>query len=344
MSEDINRLDEKALAAYLEAVMPGFNGPLSAKKFPGGQSNPTYLIHSDSKEYVLRRKPPGKLLPSAHAVDREFRVLQALFDSAVPVARPYLLCEDDSVIGSMFYIMSFEPGRIFWDPALLNLDQAARAPLYGELIRVLAALHDVDVKAAGLEDFGRPQGFYLRQLERWSKQYRSAETDRLNEMEQLMAWLAQNIPEDDGQVSLVHGDFRFDNVIFSVDQPHALAVLDWELSTLGHPFADLAYFCMALRLPRSHLISGLAGIDRAAEGLPSEDAIISAYCRHRHIDAIDHWPFYLAMSFFRLAAICQGVYKRALNGNASNEKALETGKMTRTLAVMALAVIRDEDV
>lgn len=338
---NVAALDTQRLDAWLNQHLPGYQGPLTAEKFSGGQSNPTFLLTAASGKYVLRRKPPGQLLASAHAVDREFRVLSALRDTDVPVARALVLCADDSVIGSMFYVMSYEQGRIFWDPALPQLDKAERAPIFEELVRVLAALHDVDVEQVGLADYGKPGNYFERQLGRWIKQYRASETETLPDMEVIIDWLPSHLPADDGQVSLIHGDFRLDNFIFDADAPRVRAVLDWELSTLGHPYADLGYLCMCLRLPASGFPRGLAGLDRTALGVPTEQQLISAYCQRRGIEHIDNFSFYLVFSFFRLAAICQGVLKRALDGNASSERALETGKQTSVLAALGAALIKE---
>lgn len=241
---DVSQLDVVKLASYLEANIEGFKGPISADKFPGGQSNPTFKISAESGVYVLRRQPPGKLLKSAHAVDREYRVLAALADTDVPVAKVYHLCEDRDIIGSMFYVMEFCDGNVHWDAQLPEVDNATRGKMYDEMNRVLAALHSVDLKAAGLEDYGKPGNYFARQLDRWTKQYRASEMDKIEEMDQLIDWLENNQPEDDGRVSLVHGDYRLDNVMFDQDNQNIIAVLDWELSTLGHPYADLAYQCM----------------------------------------------------------------------------------------------------
>ena len=328
-------LPEAALADYLARHIDGFAGPLTSQKFKGGQSNPTYLLSAASGNYVLRRKPPGALLASAHAVDREFRVLTALADSGVPVARGLHLCSDDSVIGSMFYVMSHEPGRIFWDPSLPEIERDRRRDFYGEIVRVMAALHQIDVAAVGLSDFGKPGNYFARQLKRWSEQYRLSEIGRIEPMEQLIAWLAEHVPEDDGAVALVHGDWRIDNLIFQSDVPRVRAVVDWELATLGHPLSDLGYFCMALRLPRNPVIPGLMGLDRAALGLPEEAEIVAAY-EAASGRRVENWNFMLAFNFFRLAAIAQGVAKRAQQGNASSAQAVETGRMVPAVAALGI--------
>ena len=331
----VNELNLETLTKYLEQNVEGFKGPVTADKFSGGQSNPTFLLKAASGEYVLRRQPPGELLKSAHAVDREFKVMHALADTDVPVAKAYHLCEDRDIIGSMFYVMSFENGEIYWDPALPEIEPSARKTYYDEIIRIMAAIHNVDVNAVGLSDYGRPGNYFERQIGKWTKQYRSAETDPNEKMETLIAWLEKSCPEDDGSIALVHGDFRFDNVIFKPGEANGLAVLDWELSTLGHPLADLAYFCMSSRLPSSETTKGLGGKNRAELQVPEEEEVIAMYCKERGIDGIDNWNFYLAFSFFRLASIVQGVYKRALMGNASNSNALEIGKLVAVLATMA---------
>ena len=335
-----NTLDEVKLANYLQDHIDGFRGPLRVSKFADGQSNPTFLLEAASGRYVLRRKPPGKLLGSAHAVDREFRVIGALRDTDVPVADVYHLCEDDSVIGSMFYIMEYMDGRIFWDPTLPELDNAGRGAVYDETIRVLAALHSVDIEAVGLQDFGRGGNYFARQLRRWQEQYRASETERLEGMEALIEWLPANMPDDDGRISLVHGDYRLDNMVFHATEPRVIAVVDWELSTLGHPFADVAYQCVQLRLPYEGVFHGLGGIDRGALGIPGETDFVKAYCRQVGINAIEHWDFQLAFCLFRLIAIVQGVRKRALSGNASSDKGLQVGQLAVPMAAMALEIIR----
>jgi len=337
-SISMQQLDDQRLSDYLSANLQGFKGPLQSRKFAGGQSNPTYLLTSPSGQYVLRRKPPGLLLASAHAVDREFRVLQALQDSDVPVARPLLLCADDNIAGSMFYLMQYVEGRILWDPALPDSSKTERGLLFHEMLRVLAAIHEIDLESSGLSDFGKPGNYFERQIGRWSKQYRAAETEHMAAMEHLLQWLPANVPADDGQVSLIHGDFRIDNLIFHPQEPRALAVLDWELSTLGHPLADLAYFCMCLRMPRDGRMKGLAGMPIAELGIPNELEMVDYYCRLRGLPGIDHWHFYLAFSMFRLSAICQGVMKRALDGNAANQDAVDTGRMARPLAELGASL------
>ncbi|MCA0031522.1 phosphotransferase family protein [Mesorhizobium sp. B263B2A] len=341
---DPNALDQAALASYLEAEIPGFSGLAAIEKFKSGQSNPTYLLTAASGRYVLRAKPPGQLLKSAHQVDREFRVMKALAGSAVPVPRMLHLSAEDSPIGRMFYVMDFLDGRIFWDPALPEArDNGERSAIYDAMNGTLAALHAVDVEAVGLGDFGRPGNYFERQLARWTSQYRASETGAIADMDRLIAWLETHMPADDGRVSLVHGDYRLDNLIFAPDQPKVLAMLDWELSTSGHPFADIAYQCMQWRLPHASGFRGLGGIDRAALGLPSEEDYVAAYCRRRRLEGIGNWTFFLAFSFFRLAAICQGVYKRALDGNASNpEKARTYGEAVKLLSHLAVKLIDKE--
>ena len=336
---DALALPEAALADYLGAHLPGFRGPLRATKFKGGQSNPTYLIEAESGKYVLRRKPPGKLLPSAHAVDREFRVLGALASSEVPVARPLHLCTDESVIGSMFYVMDFVPGPIFWDPAMPEITAPERAARYAAVLDALIALSRLDVDALGLADYGKPGNYFARQVSRWSEQYRASATERLEAMETLIAWLPAAVPPDDGRVALVHGDFRIDNLIWREDSARIGAIVDWELSTLGHPLADFAYFCMALRLPRNPVLPGLAGIERGALGIPDESAMIDRFAAGSGLDPRAHWNFLLAFHFFRLAAIAQGVLKRALQGNASSERAMQAGAMTRRIAELGAALV-----
>lgn len=328
--------DIRLLTRYLEEHLPEFSGPIEVEKFPQGQSNPTFRLDTPSGPLVLRRKPPGKLLKSAHAVDREFRVLCALQQTDVPVPGVLHLCMDDSVIGSWFYVMEYVDGRVFFDPALPGLTPTERTRVYDEAIRILAAIHSVGIEAADLSDYGRPGNYYERQVSRWTKQYAASRTDSIAAMDTLMEWLPAHIPADDGRFALIHGDYRLDNVMFAPDRLDVVAVLDWELSTLGHPLADLAYFSMQRRMGRELYIPGLAGLDLAALGIPSEQTLLESYCRHTGLERIDDWPFYLACSFFRLAAICQGVEKRALDGNASSEHALEVGAMVEPLAALGL--------
>ncbi|MBB5210794.1 phosphotransferase [Microbulbifer hydrolyticus] len=339
----VDQLDTDRLLEYLKQQVPGFSGPITASKFSGGQSNPTFKLKTGTGTYVLRRQPPGKLLKSAHAVDREFRVMRALADSEVPVPRVVHLCEDRDVLGSMFYLMEYCEGRIFWDAALPDLDNRQRGAFYEEMNRVLAALHRVNVEAVGLADYGRPGNYFERQFGRWQGQYRASELQKISAMDQLIQWLAEHLPEDDGRVSLVHGDYRLDNIMFHPTESRAIAVLDWELSTLGHPFADLAYQCMQLRMPaESGNISGLMNVDRQSLGIPSEQEYVARYCERMGIDQIDNWAFYLAFSFFRLGAIIQGVAKRAHDGNASSKNAAALGALVEPLAMMALDVINTE--
>ena len=335
---------EGALLGWLERHVPGFAGPARLHKFKGGQSNPTYRLDAASGSYVLRRQPPGDLLKSAHAVDREYRVMQALAGSAVPVPRVLALCEDRDVIGSMFFVMEYCAGRIFWDAALPDASgPGERAAIYDDMNRVLAALHSVDPAAIGLADYGKPGNYFARQLSRWVGQYRASELDPIPAMERLMDWLSERLPPDDGRVALVHGDYRLDNMVFHPAEPRIVALLDWELSTLGHPLADLAYQCMQLRMPGGEgFTPGLAGIDRAGLGIPDEADYVARYCERSGIGPIENWPFYLAFSFFRLAAIVQGVAKRAVDGNASNTRAAELGRWVEPLAQMALQVIDGE--
>jgi aminoglycoside phosphotransferase (APT) family kinase protein len=334
------QLDTESLSRYLTSRIPGFSGPITAEKFPGGQSNPTFKLNAAGKSYVLRRKPPGELLKSAHAVDREFRVISALQETDVPVPRTYVLCEDDAVIGSMFYVMEYMEGRILWDPALPEAaDNDERAAIYDAMNQTMAALHSVNVDAVGLGDYGRPGNYFERQVGRWSKQYRASETQHIEAMEVLMQWLTANMPADDGAVSLVHGDYRLDNMMFHPTEPRVIALLDWELSTLGHPLADLANQCMAWMLPREGGIKGLAGIDRTSLGIPTDEQYIARYCERTGRDGIENWNFYIVFSLFRLAAILQGIVKRAEIGTASSAEADSRGEMVQPLAAIAVELI-----
>lgn len=337
-------IDINALTIYLEQHLDGFQGPMSLEKFSGGQSNPTYKVSAQSGTYVLRRQPPGKLLKSAHAVDREYRVLNALKDTDVPVAQVYHLCEDVTVIGSMFYVMEFCDGSIYWHAALSEIDNnTRRSDMYDAMNKALVALHSVDIEAVGLSNYGKMGNYFARQLERWLAQYKASELHVIPAMDKLGQWLEANLPEDDGRVCLVHGDYRLDNIMFAKDKAEIIAILDWELSTLGHPFADLAYQCMGLRMPQGlGSIDGLKGIDRNSLGIPSEAEYVAQYCQRMNIERIDNWSFYLSFSFFRLAAIVQGVAKRASQGNASNANADKVGAFVEPLALMALEIIAQE--
>lgn len=321
---DPTKLDIDAVSAYLGTHLQGFQGPLAATKFNVGQSNPTFRLTTPEQSYVLRRKPPGVLLKSAHAVDREFRVQSALQGTDVPVAKMHLLCEDNSVIGSAFYVMEEIHGRHFDDPRLPELTVENRKPIQDEMNRVLAAIHNIDLTAVGLTNYGPEGNYYRRQIDRWTKQYRAAETELIPAMEELISWLDTNIPAEDGQRTLVHGDYRIDNMLFHKGKPQITAVLDWELSTTGHPYADLAAVIMQWRMPTGPEGRGLSGVDRAAQGLMSDEEFIDAYCARRNLAGIDQFGFYLAFTFFRMAGILQGVYKRALDGNASNPERAKT--------------------
>ena len=325
--------DPAALEAYLASHVPGFTTLDGVEKFSDGQSNPTYKINSAGQTFVLRAKPPGKLLKSAHAVDREFRVMQALAETPVPVPKVLHLSGDETPLGPQFMVMQMVEGRIFWDPALPGLTNDQRAEIYDAMNGTLAALHDVSPQAVGLESFGKPGNYFERQVSRWSGQYQQAATAPLPDADWLMGWLSEHMVADDGSTSIVHGDFRIDNMIFAPDQPKVLAVLDWELSTLGHPLADLAYQCMHWRLPHEGHFRGLGGVDRAALGLPTEEAYFEAYCARRNIARPDNWTFYVVFSYFRLLAILQGVYRRGLDGTASNPK--DTERLREVIALMA---------
>jgi aminoglycoside phosphotransferase (APT) family kinase protein len=335
------QLDTDAVARWLTDHLPGFAGPIKAEKFAGGQSNPTFRLITPTARYVLRRKPPGILLKSAHAVEREFRVQQALADTDVPVARMHVLCEDPDIIGSAFYVMDEVDGRHFDDPRLPELAVSDRRAVQDEMNRVLAAIHAVDLRATGLDDYGPEGNYYRRQIDRWTKQYRASELEHIPQMEELIAWLDANIPADDGQRTLVHGDYRIDNMLFAKDRPTCLAVLDWELSTTGHPYADLAAVLMQWAMPPGNEGRGLAGVDRAAQGLMSDQDFIAAYCARRGIPVIDSFGFYLAFAFFRMGSILQGVLKRAVDGNASNpERARKLGSFVPMFAQSGLDAAR----
>jgi aminoglycoside phosphotransferase (APT) family kinase protein len=319
------------LEAWLAGNVEGFRGPVAAERFAGGQSNPTYRLTAASGHYVLRRKPPGPLLPSAHAVDREFRVMRALADTPVPVPRVDALCEDDAVIGSAFYVMEYLDGRIFWDQRLPEIASAAeRTAMFQSMNAVIADLHRVDYAVVGLGDFGRPGNYMGRQIARWSRQYRASEMDRLIE------WLPEHLPPE-GMPTIVHGDYRMDNLIFHKSEPRVIGVLDWELSTIGDPIADFAYHVLTWRVT-PELFRGLAGVDFRAFGIPDEAAYVAAYCRRTGRSEIAGWEFYLVYSLFRIAAILQGIAKRAIDGTAAAADAAEQGRLARPLGEQAWAL------
>ena len=325
--------DAAALDAYLRARIPGWRGPVAVEQFRGGQSNPTYKLTAGDRRYVLRRKPPGKLLPSAHAVDREYRVISALANTDVPVPRTFCLCDDDSVIGTAFYVMDFVEGRVLWDPTLPGLQATERRAIFDAMNRVIAALHSVDYAGVGLRDFGKPGNYFARQIDRWSRQYKASETEPIEAMDRLIDWLPRHIPPDE-RTAIVHGDYRLDNLVFHPTEPRVLAVLDWELSTLGHPLADFSYHMMAWRLGGDEF-RGLRGADLVALGIPSEDEYVALYLERTHAAARpppEQWSFYLAYNLFRLAAILQGVMARAVAGNAASARAVEAGKRARPIA------------
>ncbi len=335
---DAHKFNEDNLASYMEKNVEGYNGPLTVQQFEGGQSNPTFLLKTPEREYVMRKKPPGVLLPSAHAVEREYRIMSALQNTDVPVARTYCLCEDADVIGTPFYIMEKVEGRIFRQPELPGVDPKERSAIYDAMNDTLAKMHNVDIKAQGLEDFGKQGNYFERQIGRWTKQYRASETHHVDSMEELISWLPANMP-DDQTSTICHGDYRLENMIIHPTEPRVVAVLDWELCTLGHPLADLSYNCMTYHFmhPAS---GGLVNTDFDATGIPSEQAYIDAYCKRTGRDGIENWPFYIAFSFFRLAAIVQGVYKRGLDGNASSERAKTYGAFAQMLGDLGVSAIK----
>ena len=335
--------DAERLAAYLTTAMPNFAGPVTIRQFKGGQSNPTYLIETPARRYVLRRKPPGKLLPSAHAVDREFRMITALSAQGFPVAQPLHYCDDASVVGTPFYLMDYVEGRVFWEPDIPDATAAERAAVYSSLSATLAQLHSFDPAELGLTDFGRGENYVARQVERWSRQYRASETERIDDMERLIAWLPGHLPPP-APVRLVHGDFRLDNVIIAPSSPEVLAVLDWELSTLGDPLADFAYYLMAWDMPPSPSGAGfgsLAGRDLAALGIPSRAAEVEAYRSRTGLDPGPHLATYLAYNFFRIAAILQGIAGRVRDGTATSENAIGMAAMVRPLAAKACQFVQE---
>lgn len=325
-----HRFDVARLEGYLVAHLPGFAGPIDVRQFRGGQSCPTYQLRTERAAYVLRRKPPGKLLPSAHAIDREYRVLSALANTGLPVPTARLLCEDPDVVGTPFYIMDYVPGRIFWDLALPGMTPPERAGIYDAMNEVMARLHAVDQVAVGLGDFGRPSGYVARQIERWTKQYRASETETIEAMERLIEWLPENLPAEE-EVALVHGDYRLDNMIFHPTEPRVVAVLDWEVSTIGDPLADFAYHCMLWRLPPD-AFKGLRGLNLEALGIPKERDYVAAYCRRTGRPGVENFDFRVAYNMFRLAAILQGIMGRVRDGTAASEEAAARGALARPVA------------
>ena len=332
--------DTAALDAYLSRHVDGYAGPSVARRFEGGQSNPTFLLTTPKRRYVLRKKPDGELLKSAHAVDREFRVVSALRSSEVPVADALCYCDDDTVIGTPFYLTAFVEGRVLWDPSLPGMTPAQRAAHYDEMNRVIAALHRVDYRAIGLADYGRPDRYCERQIHRWTQQYRLSETVRIDAMERLIDWLPQNIPASD-ESAIAHGDFRLDNLMFHSSEPRVLALLDWELSTIGHPLADLSYHLMVWRLTPNEF-RGLLGHPLAELGIPDEASYLARYCERSGRSAIDpaDWNFYMAFNLFRLAAILQGIMKRALDGTATSEQAIDNGRRAPIIAAAGWRQVR----
>lgn len=333
-------LDLEAVSAWMAKAVPGARLPRKAERIRGGQSNPTYLLDAGDTRYVLRRKPGGVLLKSAHAVEREYRVQAALHGSEVPVARMIALCEDADIIGSAFYLMAYVEGRAFDDPRLGHVPKPERRSYFSNMARVLAAIHKIDVDRVGLSDYGPRGNYYRRQIDRWAQQYRASETRAIAAMDRLIAKLDRDCPPDDGQLTLVHGDFRIDNLLFSVEGPEVVAVLDWELSTLGHPFADLAAVIMQWQMPAGGEGRGLAGVNRAAEGLVTDEEFVAEYCRLTGRPGIADFGVYVAFCFFRMAAILQGVKRRALDGNASDpERGLKLGELVPRYAEAGLEAL-----
>lgn len=333
--EERHRIDEARLLAWLEGHVEGFAGPLEVRQFKGGQSNPTYQLVTPTRKYVLRRKPPGKLLPSAHAVDREFRVISALYPTGFPVARPFGLCTDESVIGTMFYVMDNVEGRILWDGSLPDYEPAERRAIYEAKIKTLAQLHNTDVEKVGLSDFGKPGNYFARQIDRWTKQYLASVTQDIPAMDALIAWLPRTVPADES-TTIVHGDYRLDNMILHPTEPRVIAVLDWELSTLGNPLADFTYLLMNWAMP-SEQRGGLAELDFKTYGIPTIEETVALYCRETGRAGIPQTDWYFAYNLFRLAAICQGIAGRVRDGTAASPQAVMMGERVPLLAAGAMS-------
>ena len=333
-----HRFDEAALFDWLRSTIPALQGDLSIQQFESGQSNPTFLVSGEALKVVLRKKPPGSLLPKAHMVEREYRVMKALADSDVPVPKMYGLSEDESLIGTPFFAMEYLEGRVLFDATLPSVEPGARRAHFKELVRVMAALHQVDFRSLGLEDYGKAGNYFARQISRWSRQYKASETETIESMDRLCEWLEKNVPDDE-RTTLVHGDYRFDNLIFHPEKPEGLALVDWELSTLGHPLADLAYTSMGwlVQTPFHGPLGPVAGPET---GIPTMDEFVADYCELTGTPKIEHWPFYLAFSLFRSASIVQGVYKRGLEGNASSQKALMLGMFVKILGDQAWNLVK----
>jgi aminoglycoside phosphotransferase (APT) family kinase protein len=337
--EERHRIDAGRLEDYLKKHLGNFRGPLTIEQFKGGQSNPTYRVTIEDKRYALRRKPPGKLLPSAHAVDREFKVIRALHGTGFPVAKPYVLCEDPEVIGTAFYLMDCMEGRVLWDQSLPDMQKAGRRAIYEEMNRVIALLHGVDYKAVGLEDFGKAGNYIERQVGRWTKQYLASETQKIEAMDQLIAWLPKNIPATD-ETTIVHGDYRLDNMVFHATEPKVIAVLDWELSTLGDPLADFAYHCMSWHTPPGKF-RGIGSLPLEELGIPTEREYTAMYFKRTGRKGVDPsvWDYYMAYNLFRIAAILQGIAKRVVDGTAASEHARDAGSRAKPLAELGWAQV-----
>lgn len=337
---EAHKIDVVALQKYLQQNVEDYQGELVIEQFKGGQSNPTYRLSAGGKKYVMRRKPPGKLLKSAHAVDREYRVISALAGTDVAVPRTYCLCTDESVIGTWFYIMECVEGRVLWNLDLPGMNPQERASLYDSMNSVIAALHSVDYEKVGLGDFGRPGNYVSRQISRWSKQYYASKSEDNPAMDNLIKWLPENIPQAD-ETTIVHGDYRLDNMVIHPTEPRVVAVLDWELSTLGDPLSDFAYHCMLWRLP-PELFNGMLGLDLETLGIPTEEEYVAAYCRRTGREQIENWDFYQAFNLFRLSAILEGILGRVRDGTAANKEAANTADRAKPLAEFGWRLVQEK--